>query len=220
LKSIIKNIWENKTTRKRITAEFKALHKLFANSYRRSYNKTEKPEYDRKLHPKAAFYLCWYSQLRELLNEKPELQKHMRIAPLPGGGFTGDWFLGIVKGSVSVNLGIDVVQKLCDEQEDYKRYIRGVGLPVSKKFYDPFKNDNLGFLAWPYSQQLLNVLGEIHQNAWKRSDIKDYQKFRTALGIRGAQLAKLSGTDAEISAFITQMIERLPETIDRLSGTD
>jgi hypothetical protein len=87
-----------------------------------------------KLVPNAAVYVCWYSQLRELIDENPQLGSKLKVCPLPGRGFKGDWFLGVVEGSVSLSLGEEVVKRLCSKDEEQKRFVRGVGLPVSRRY--------------------------------------------------------------------------------------
>jgi len=88
------------------------------------------------LSPNSVLYICWYSELRDMIEKNPYLGDKIKILPLPGGGFRGDWHLGILRGSVSANLGYNVLQILCNEKEDYNRFIRGVGLPTSIRFFE------------------------------------------------------------------------------------
>ncbi len=139
--------------------------------------KEHKLDYDpaHQLPPDFAVYICWYSQLRELMEREPELEKEMRVCALPAGGFTGDWSIGVVKGSVSVALGKEVIRKLCSRAEELKRYSQGVGLPVRKEFYDK----KVDFFAWPNSTSVrLSEVGEIHKKAHSRTEILNYPTIR------------------------------------------
>jgi len=139
----------------------------------------------------ACVYVCWYSQLRELIAREPRLGEQLDVAALPGGGFKGDWFIGIEKGSVSIALGEIIVRKLTDPAEDYRRFAAGVGLPASNKFEDP---DDRVF-AWPRAQHvtLARIIKDIYGNAWSRSKIPQYPQFRTALSTICRHLTPLAG---------------------------
>ena len=72
------------------------------------------PEDDANLlPPDAGIYLCWYTQLRDLIMRHPQLATELEVCALPGGGFTGNWYLGILKGSVSLALGTSIIDILC-----------------------------------------------------------------------------------------------------------
>jgi hypothetical protein len=144
----------------------------------------------------ADVYVCWYSQLRELIDRKPELASDLRVCALPGRGFRGDWYIGILRGSVSPLLGQEVIEKLCRLDEEHKRFSRGVGLPVSKRFLAPGSN----YFAWPIGGESqrspaavpLSRVFRIHGQAWLRSDIDQYKKIRSTLAAGAQQLAELS----------------------------
>ena len=53
----------------------------------------------------------------------------MKVLPLPGGGFTGDWYVKVSSNSVSRTLGASIQRQLLAPQEDFRRFIDGVGLP-------------------------------------------------------------------------------------------
>jgi hypothetical protein len=173
-----------------------------------------------KLVPNAAFYVCWYSQLRELVSEYPQLGSKLRVCPLPGRGFKGDWFLGVVDGSVSLSLGEDVLRTLCADNEEHKRFVRGVGLPVGRRYCE-IQNGEMevaDFLAWPRARvdsqtqggRLVDVMA-IHQNALSRAHIPRYESFRGILGTLGRQLA--ASADAEIEYDVQDCINRLPKVV-------
>jgi KaiC/GvpD/RAD55 family RecA-like ATPase len=154
---------------------------------------------DRLLAPDAAVYVCWYSQLRELIDRKPALAKELEVCALPGRGFRGDWSVGIVKGSVSAALGRDVLRELCSKEEDNKRFVRGVGLPVRRAFYDA-STGGPGFYAWPNGRHVkLATLGKIHDDAHSRYRIPGYMQVRSTLHILAVQLARADGWEPDIA---------------------
>jgi hypothetical protein len=133
----------------------------------------------------APVYLCWYSQLREFIyqnrDRKPELAEMLKVCPLPGRGFRGDWFLGIVNGSISINLGLEIIDNLCSRTEEYRRFARGVGLPTSYDFYQQADKDHCNFTAWPGTAEEITPILEMHRNASTRSHIPNYMAFRPLL---------------------------------------
>lgn len=133
----------------------------------------------KKMDPNAAVYVCWYSQLRQVIADDKTgvLSKKLRVCSLPNGGFTGDWYIGVLSGSVSVSLGQDLVHMLCHKKEEYKRLDRGVGLPPTQRFYKP----NGKFRIWPGSRDPLSTLRIIHDNARSRAEINDYQMIKAVL---------------------------------------
>lgn len=157
------------------------------------------------LRPDAGLYLCWYSQLRELVNQFPDLAEKINVSPLPGGGVRGDWFLGIIKGSVSIPLGEKVIDMLCSPVEDFKRFSLGIGLPMHKAFSEK------GFCAWPGgSHILLDDLLHIHELATKRSQIPSYITIRHALANGQQELIKRKIVDHDpMKVFISDLFKQL-----------
>jgi peptidyl-tRNA hydrolase len=130
----------------------------------------------------SAIYICWYSEIRELLFRKPDLSNQLEVFPLPGGGFKGDWHIGVLNGSVSANLGLNVIKKLCNKNEDYKRFALGVGLPTREEFYKKEKEkEEKIFYAWPYSNVELSEIKEIYDSANERADIDGYLEIKDQL---------------------------------------
>lgn len=176
------------------------------------------------LNPNSLFYFSWYSELRNLIQSNPHLADKIWIYALPGGGFKGDWHLGIIKGSVSTNLGLKILSLLCSELEDYKRFVRGVGLPTSVRFYKNNVDVNraAGFLAWPgskyepqFGEKQLFKIFEIHDNANKRSQIEKYKELRQSFNTMYHLLEKIEGNYLEeIKKIIT---DRLPKIIERMT---
>jgi hypothetical protein len=129
---------------------------------------------------KKRAWVLWYSQLRKRLAEgdaesfpKPD---SLDVCALPAGGFTGDWYIGVVDGSVSISLGHKVLTMLCKNKEEYKRLTRGVGLPTARDFYEA------GLSAWPGRKApKLEQLKRIHDNARSRAAVKDYQAIKPVL---------------------------------------
>ncbi|MBN1866677.1 hypothetical protein JW916_05250 [Candidatus Sumerlaeota bacterium] len=142
------------------------------------------------LPPNANLYVCWYSHLRELIEREPSLAEKLCVCALPGGGFRGDWYIGILKGSVSAELGREAIEKLCRKEEEYKRFARGVGLPVRTEF-----RDSGGYFAWPLARDDVRVarVFAIHEEATLRSDINNYTKIRSTLSMVAWQLSRSEG---------------------------
>jgi KaiC/GvpD/RAD55 family RecA-like ATPase len=177
--------------------------------------------------PNASVYFCWYSQLRELIINNPNLTNELEIRPLPGKGFTGDWRIGIMRGSVSINLGRKTIEMLCSEKEEYKRFALGVGLPVRKKFKEHIHHGRkleTNFYAWPGSDEImLDEVFKIHKEANRRSYIKGYTKIRGPLAKVCKQLLDLnledeSGTnkndiikanDEKIMNIVNRLLEQI-----------
>jgi hypothetical protein len=166
----------------------------------------------RPLEANAAIYLCWYSQLRELIAGNPQLAPRLKIVALPQGGFTGDWKIGVRSGSVSANLGRAVLEKLLSPTEDYKRFVQGVGLPCSSQF----TNGAQHFSAWPFSQKdvTLKDILRIHERARSRRELGNYKQVRSVLYSAARQLAQLRGDDCAID----MIVEKLPTRVKQLEG--
>lgn len=134
-------------------------------------------------------YLCWYSELCGLIREFPTLADRLRVAALPGGGLRGDWTIGIRKGSVSRTLGYALLRTICRKEEDYRRFVLGVGLPWRESFY---KRD-VAFWGWPNSSQVKLVdIHEIWRDARMRTSIDNYAGARMSVTMIARQLARLT----------------------------
>jgi KaiC/GvpD/RAD55 family RecA-like ATPase len=129
--------------------------------------------------PESLFYICWYSELRMLLHNYPELAPKIEVFSLPGGGFKGDWSLAILKGSVSETLGDDVIKMLSDRKEDFKRFVQGIGLPTDNSVF----TEQTAFMAWPGSMDHMRLsnIYNIHKKALRRSELDGYLNLRLAL---------------------------------------
>jgi hypothetical protein len=164
-----------------------------------------------ELDPRAAAYICWYSQLRNLIRDNPSLADKLDICPLPGGGFRGDWFLGVAQGSVSVALGVDLIETLCREDEEYRRFSLGVGMPVRQKFYTKGE-----YFGWQHGQHVkLARLQKIHHDALTRESIEGYRQFRAVLQTVCHQVV---GKPGEVEPYHDQVqlwkaLKRIPAQI-------
>jgi hypothetical protein len=164
---------------KELVEELAALQSLV----REQMPKAQEPALSRR-----GVYVCWYSQLRDLLNRLREQAEqgvlgapkdpssNLRVCALPGWGFTGDWYIGVVDGSASIALGQELVEMLCSKKEEYQRLDQGVGLPTLEVFYD-----GGAFKAWPESQVPLRVLSDMHRKARSRAAIRNYQEIKPIL---------------------------------------
>ena len=175
---------------------------------------------DGRLVSDASVFLCWYSQLRDLIERNENLADRLQVCALPAGGFTGDWFVGISQGSVSKSLGKTILQVLCSETEEYKRFAMGVGLPVSTRMYGGAKtgtNKDLDprFYAWPNSHCVpLRKLLVFHQQALSRQRISGYRRFRSTLSTIGRQLVPA----LDRCTTDDQELEAIKDNVGRLSA--
>ncbi len=194
--------------------------------------KEENLKKPRVLPPDSAIYLCWYSQLRNLIVRHPELADKIQIRALPGGGFTGDWFIGVARGSVSTRLGASLLDALCNKEEEYKRFAEGIGLPNRKEYYDPLQSRPLEktgqqkrvIPAWHRAKDVtLEDIGKIYRAANVRSNIENYSQFRSALSAVCKQLTPLAGLGRKAKLGnneIKRTVEQLPDRIWMLGGTN
>lgn len=206
--------------RRKVESELTSLAYLFYYSWRHwalNLSRVQAQKIEKrlanKLVPNAAVYVCWYSQLRELIDEYPQLGSMLRVCRLPGYGFKGDWFIGILQGSVSHSLGTDVLSALCSVEEERKRFLRGVGLPVRSSAADD------ALKAWPRAEKMtLKQMIQIHREALSRSEIPGYRDLRGLLGTFGRQIA-FSAADESLSteAAVTDCLERLPKIVRSFS---
>lgn len=172
-----------------MTKEIRALHWLFQENGFTEMSERNRETYRRVLAPDAGVYVCWYSQLQELVAREPSLATELEVCFLPGNGFTGDWYIGIAHGSVSTDLGATIIRMLCSKEEEYKRSTK-VGLPVRKSWYD----EDAKFYAWPKGSNVLaRQILEIHQHAGSRADITGYDRIRSTLSMLAGQLTSLTG---------------------------
>ncbi len=117
--------------------------------------------------------------MRELIKENEHLTDKLRVCALPGGGFRGDWYVGVAKGSVSVGLGEQLIKTLNTKKEEYKRLHEGIGLPTREDIYTKNKNMNaLAPLVWRQKTNVkLSELREIHRYSLTRAQIPEYREY-------------------------------------------
>lgn len=163
----------------------------------------------RKMNPDADAYLCWYTNLREMLRKHPDLESDVYVYPLPGGGFRGDWYLGIVNGSVSIHLGRKVIDLLTRREEEYKRLVRGVGLPTREAFYRKESVNWKPLKLWANSQQNLSDIHSIYRNALSRKDIDDYLKIRGIIGRAMRKMVFEINDINDIEKIISDIVSRI-----------
>lgn len=168
------------------------------------------------LHPYAGVYICWYSQLREMIAAYPYLAKKLNVCALPGGGIQGDWYLGVAKGSVSVELGKRVINILTSKKEQYKRFALGVGLPTLNCFYNTKEELsgeelNPNFFAWPSSPEdvTFKTISDIHDNAHSRRLLPGYKEFKTMLYTIGKQLIAEDQCKQDEQVDVKDLVKRI-----------
>lgn len=172
--------------------------------------------------------LCWFSQARYLLDSAaardprpPEPNRNaiaVRCHSLPGSGFTGDWHLGVLKGSPNLRLGERIVDLMRSGQEQFSRLLEGIGLPPLEGpqartwDQDSFRAFDVG--ARPVT--LREVMG-IHSAARHRSSIPDYFRIRKLLHHAACHLRDLGrqfrGHDGELRERVVTEVRRLSKTI-------
>lgn len=187
------------------------LHNKKGNDKKNADSNHKQQEIEKK---EVDIHICWYSQLRALIHNDNKLADKLNVVPLPGRGFKGDWYLGIVRGSVSTSLGKTVIEKLCNKSEEYKRFARGIGIPTLNEFYSAKKNKK-DYFAWPGASQemTLNHVINIHRKAICRSYIPGYSKFRSVLYTIFMQILKIDPNDAKIKEKVGIIVNRLPYQI-------
>jgi KaiC/GvpD/RAD55 family RecA-like ATPase len=196
-------------------------------THRRDYQLNSR---DLRLVPEKfpAVQIIWYSQLRFLINAFPSTCSKIRVAPLPAGGFKGDWWLRVLPGSVSNKLGEAVARELTKPEEDYRRFRLGLGLPAHEDPRDRNKPlserkwHKSGFRAWPGAAgdsnvQLKNIY-QIHERARKRSTIDHYPTIAPILNTFARRLAGDWDEQAfKDSSIVAGHLRRLPDHLDTLT---
>ena len=150
-----------------------------------------------------------------------QLADKVKVASLPGGGFRGDWYIGVSRGSVSNELGKQLVHMLCSEREQYKRFALGVGLPTLQSFRKPDNN----YFAWLYGENVpVKLLYDIHSHDQTntRREIPDYNNFRSTLTTICQQLIrpdydKLTTKPGDLEKKVKLNVGRLFRQIAMLS---
>ena len=171
---------------------------------------------------KAKLFICWYSELRDILQFKPELAARIGVCALPGKGFKGDWRIGVLAGSVNYSLGFKVLKKLCSEQEDYKRFVKGIGLPTGDRFFNDIDKEFCkSSKAWPNAQEenTLEKIYQIHKEANMRKDVPKYPKINLALSALFTELIQIQGeNDKEIKELIKRnIISKIPLIVEKFT---
>lgn len=80
--------------------------------------------------------------------------------PLSAGGrpptpVSGVWYLGILKGSVAVAAGVQVIGQFCSLTDDEQKLRQFMGLPVRRLFYESPQSESPFRL--PYAQQFIQI---------------------------------------------------------------
>ena len=217
------NLFLEESRKKGICRELSALRALIlsplgkhhGNFKRRTQTLTEFRNV--KLAPDSAVYVCWYSQLRDLLNNYPELATQLNVCSLPGGGFRGDWYLRVDPGSVSVSLGKSIVEELVSQGEDFERFQVGLSLPVNKSIWES------DLLAWPGASATVTMtqMHKIWIGAKRRSSIKKYVYFNRLLSGIGETVFRMhpptsNGAGDEFSEHVSGIISRLQNLVTSL----
>ena len=179
--------------------------RAIANIFRRW--KVSKNDANNQTHLQSNGWVGWYTEIIDMFKEK-NISDEFDILALPSGGFQGDWYIGVLKGSASLSLGQKAVDLICHQREEFLRYYSGVGLPSSLNCHTPPHSVSAAFNAMNNNESfnLQNILG-IHQKAKKRGDIPGYIHFRTLIYFLVSDLASV--TKEEFATRIRRFSEQL-----------
>jgi KaiC/GvpD/RAD55 family RecA-like ATPase len=160
------------------------------------------------------YRICWYSQLREHLT-KEHGQHSLSLDELPAKGFSGDWYMGVLKGSVSLRLGKRIVDQLCSRHEQYERFLAGVGLPSDS---DSKQIGNSAFNVLPHAVvgsdgQTLDQIMELHSQARKRSEIAQYFRFRELLYHAACRIRDDSSDENKVKKHLVNLPKQIREVL-------
>lgn len=90
----------------------------------------------------AIFYRIWFSLVPTILKINDAEPDDYYYLPMPGNiSFSGNWYMGIEKGSADPSLGVEILGSLCRPAEAKVRQLQGVGLPALKSFWDEMKTN-------------------------------------------------------------------------------
>jgi KaiC/GvpD/RAD55 family RecA-like ATPase len=137
--------------------------------------------------PKALFSRQWWSTLGCLRNRgwgdatnqkikrvscSDHYFRYLEALELPCGNdgepktISGNWYLGILKGSVAVKAGVRVIRQFCTRSDDEYKMRNFIGMPARTEFY----NENNPYCL-PYAKQFK----ELADNKDKPGDGKDFK---------------------------------------------
>lgn len=187
-----------------------------------------------KMYDNSIMYICWYTQLRDFLRDNPQHISKLAVMGLPGGGFSGDWMIEVMPGSLSNVLGTDTLDLMCKPEEEIKRFIQGVGLPAwlnsnEYKKYNMNNSRNLNLIDADYIGKLpawigaenttLNDMSGFYKNANRRKEIADYEKYRYMLSIafRRIMTIKYPKEYNKFEEVATNILEELKSYIKQQS---
>jgi hypothetical protein len=117
---------------------------------------------------------------------------------------------------------------LCTPDEQYKRFISGVGMPTLSQFYGTETAGSAGdiFFAWPGTTHVsLTTMREIHKRAMSRDKLVGYSQFNSVLAMAAQKLGPEGGyfraesDEGQMrSDTIRQILLRLPKQIKVLTN--
>jgi hypothetical protein len=217
-----KHIIDNVEFEQNLEAFYKLFHKSWVYWKKREITekeleikKGEDYNIKKEFYEKACVLLCWYSEFREFVNRYADHANNFNISSLPNLGYRGDWYIGVLKGSVSNELGNEVINILCKKNEEYKRLAKGVGIPTLESFYDSNSCNGPDFFAWPGALNVsLKKVANIHREARERSVIIGYENYRSALTMIAEQIISMPTYDTNDAISV---LNRIPEQIKMLT---
>jgi hypothetical protein len=116
----------------------------------------------------SVFARYWYGMFREAAARActGHSTSDMVAMPLPGKkSILSDYHLCLLQGSAAPRVGASMILDLCTEELVSERLARGIGMPLTKRFYE-------SDMQLPISGLSTKQCVEIHKNAISRSQIR------------------------------------------------
>ena len=159
-------------------------------------------------------WIGWYTEIVDYVETRRGSSHELKVFSLPGNGFQGDWSLGVLKGSASLQLGKEAVNLICSKKEQNRRYFSGVGLPsyIDERNGIPQVTQTFNVTETCADLDLSKILS-IHKEAHKRSSFPNYVEMRVFVYHLIQDLAKIS---KEEDYNGPKFAERLKQFIEQL----
>jgi KaiC/GvpD/RAD55 family RecA-like ATPase len=148
----------------------------------------------------------WYATLNVLMREMSMTQrKKTLVRTLPGNvTIAGEWFLTVPSYSAAIDVGLEVIKVLTSHEAESERLHLGVGLPVRSSFYhDESRTDYHEAVVSPFFTFNKGRLGELVENAVRRSAIYNYTRVA---GLLSSQLKAIIAIEGTNDAVVRQKI--------------
>ena len=189
--------------------------------------------------PSSLFSRQWWSTmgcLRERMDEQgqPECAGYFRRLKgfeLPRGTIdgkikevptpvSGTWYLGILKGSIAVNKGWEVIRIITSTNDELFKMDNYIGLPTRARFYDP----SAASFRLPYAKQY-NNLRNVH-SLFRDKPAENLDTFRTTVVNSVCPFFRMSISNYDDAAPIiwrmlvhmAEVVRNSPDLLDKRIG--